>query len=97
MGTGINTPVGFGGKVVEQLRQTTGIPELSEARDHIEAQGARDGLVEASGALRTVAVSIYKIANDVRWMSSGPSTGLAEIRIPISSPARRSCRARSTR
>ncbi len=86
VGTGINTPVGFGGKVVEQLRQTTGIPELSEARDHIEAQGARDGLVEASGALRTVAVSIYKIANDVRWMSSGPSTGLAEIRIPDLQP-----------
>ncbi|GAA4742687.1 class II fumarate hydratase [Actinomycetospora chibensis] len=86
VGTGINTPVGFGGKVVEQLRQSTGIPELSEARDHIEAQGARDGLVEASGALRTVAVSIYKIANDVRWMSSGPSTGLAEIRIPDLQP-----------
>jgi fumarate hydratase, class II len=86
VGTGINTPVGFGGKVVEQIRQATGIPEISEARDHIEAQGARDGLVEASGALRTVAVSIYKIANDVRWMSSGPSTGLAEIRIPDLQP-----------
>ncbi|MHC1559913.1 class II fumarate hydratase [Actinomycetospora sp. C-140] len=86
VGTGINTPEGFGGKVVEQLRQATGIPELSEARDHIEAQGARDGLVEASGALRTVAVSLYKIANDVRWLSSGPSTGLAEIRIPDLQP-----------
>ncbi|GLZ46794.1 fumarate hydratase class II [Actinomycetospora sp. NBRC 106375] len=86
VGTGINTPEGFGGKVVEQLRQATGIPELSEARNHIEAQGARDGLVEASGALRTVAVSLYKIANDVRWLSSGPSTGLAEIRIPDLQP-----------
>ncbi|MCD2187287.1 class II fumarate hydratase [Actinomycetospora soli] len=86
VGTGINTPEGFGGKVVEQLRQSTGIPELTEARDHIEAQGARDGLVEVSGALRTVAVSLYKIANDVRWMSSGPSTGLAEIRIPDLQP-----------
>ncbi|GAA4819278.1 class II fumarate hydratase [Actinomycetospora corticicola] len=86
VGTGINTPEGFGGKVVEQLRQSTGIPELTEARDHIEAQGARDGLVEVSGALRTVAVSLYKIANDIRWMSSGPSTGLAEIRIPDLQP-----------
>ncbi|GAA4806932.1 class II fumarate hydratase [Actinomycetospora chlora] len=86
VGTGINTPEGFGGKVVEQLRQATQIPELTEARDHIEAQGARDGLVEASGALRTVAVSLYKIANDIRWMSSGPSTGLAEIRIPDLQP-----------
>ena len=86
VGTGINTPEGFGGRVVEQLREATGIPELSEARDHIEAQGARDGLVEASGALRTVAVSLYKIANDIRWMSSGPSTGLAEIRIPDLQP-----------
>jgi fumarate hydratase, class II len=86
VGTGINTPEGFGGRVVEQLRQATEIPELSEARDHIEAQGARDGLVEASGALRTVAVSLYKIANDVRWLSSGPSAGLAEIRIPDLQP-----------
>ena len=86
VGTGINTPEGFGGRVVEQLRQATGIPELTEARDHIEAQGARDGLVEASGALRTVAVSLYKIANDVRWMSSGPSTGLAEIHLPDLQP-----------
>ncbi|MDL5157431.1 class II fumarate hydratase [Actinomycetospora termitidis] len=86
VGTGINTPEGFGGKVVEELRQATGIPELTEARDHIEAQGARDGLVEISGALRTVAVSLYKIANDVRWMSSGPAAGLAEIRIPDLQP-----------
>ena len=86
VGTGINTPEGFGGLVVEELRQATGIPELTEARDHIEAQGARDGLVEASGALRTVAVSLYKIANDLRWMSSGPSTGLAEIHLPDLQP-----------
>jgi fumarate hydratase class II len=86
VGTGINTPEGFGGKVVEELRQATGIPELTEARDHIEAQGARDGLVEISGALRTVAVSLYKIANDLRWLSSGPSTGLAEIHLPDLQP-----------
>jgi fumarate hydratase class II len=86
VGTGINTPEGFGGKVVEELRKATGIPELTEARDHIEAQGARDGLVEVSGALRTVAVSLYKIANDLRWLSSGPSTGLAEIHLPDLQP-----------
>ncbi len=86
VGTGINTPEGFGSKVVEELRQATGIGELTEARDHIEAQGARDGLVEASGALRTVAVSLYKIANDLRWMSSGPATGLAEIHLPDLQP-----------
>jgi fumarate hydratase class II len=86
VGTGINTPEGFGTKVVDELRQALGIPELTEARDHIEAQGARDGLVEASGALRTVAVSLYKIANDLRWLSSGPSTGLAEIHLPDLQP-----------
>jgi len=86
VGTGINTPEGFGTKVVDELRQALGIPELTEARDHIEAQGARDGLVEASGALRSVAVSIYKIANDLRWLSSGPSTGLAEIHLPDLQP-----------
>lgn len=57
MGTGLNTPPGFGAAVVEELRSATGLDELTEARDHVEAQGARDGLVEASGALRTVAVS----------------------------------------
>jgi fumarate hydratase class II len=86
VGTGINTPEGFGTKVVDELRQALGIPELTEARDHIEAQGARDGLVEASGALRSVAVSLYKIANDLRWLSSGPSTGLAEIHLPDLQP-----------
>jgi fumarate hydratase, class II len=86
VGTGINTPEGFGTKVVDELRQAVGIPELTEARDHIEAQGARDGLVEISGALRSVAVSLYKIANDLRWLSSGPSTGLAEIHLPDLQP-----------
>jgi fumarate hydratase class II len=86
VGTGLNTPPGFGAAVVEELRSATGLDELTEARDHVEAQGARDGLVEASGALRTVAVSLFKIANDVRWMSSGPRTGLAEIRLPDLQP-----------
>ena len=63
----------------------TGLP-LTEARNHFEAQGARDALVELSGQLRTIAVSLTKIANDLRWMGSGPATGLAEIRLPDLQP-----------
>ncbi|MGI8330658.1 class II fumarate hydratase [Actinomadura scrupuli] len=85
VGTGINTPPGFAGRVVEELSRATGLP-LREARDHFEAQGARDALVEASGALRTIAVSLTKIANDLRWMGSGPRAGLAEIRLPDLQP-----------
>ncbi|GAA4224745.1 class II fumarate hydratase [Actinomadura meridiana] len=85
VGTGINTPDGFGGRVIAEIARVTGLP-LTEARDHFEAQGARDGLVEASGALRTVAVSLTKIANDLRWMGSGPRAGLAEIRLPDLQP-----------
>ena len=73
-------------------------PPLTEARDHFEAQGARDGLVETSGQLRTIAVGLYKIGNDLRWMGSGPRTGLTEIYAARpAARARRSCRARSTR
>ena len=86
VGTGLNAPAGFGAAVVEQLRHATGLDVLTEARDHIEAQGARDGLVECSGALRTVAVSLFKIANDIRWLGSGPRTGLAELRLPDLQP-----------
>ncbi|MQA16868.1 MAG: aspartate ammonia-lyase [Pseudonocardiaceae bacterium] len=86
VGTGLNTPAGFGAAVVDELRRATRIDELVEARDHIEAQGARDGLVEASGALRTVAVSLFKIANDLRWLGSGPRTGLAEVALPDLQP-----------
>ncbi|QKG22106.1 class II fumarate hydratase [Actinomadura verrucosospora] len=85
VGTGINTPEGFAARVIAEIARTTGLP-LTEARDHFEAQGARDGLVEASGALRTVAVSLNKIANDLRWMGSGPRAGLAEIRLPDLQP-----------
>ncbi len=77
---------GLGAGVVEELRAATGLSDLTEAEDHIEAQGARDGLVEASGALRTVAVSLFKVANDIRWLSSGPRTGLAELRLPDLQP-----------
>ncbi|MEQ3551614.1 class II fumarate hydratase [Pseudonocardia nematodicida] len=86
VGTGLNAPDGFGAAVVAALREATGLEVLTEAPDHIEAQGSRDGLVEASGALRTVAVSLYKIANDLRWLSSGPRTGLAEIHLPDLQP-----------
>jgi fumarate hydratase, class II len=85
VGTGINSPLGFGGRVIAELASATGLP-LTEARDHFEAQGARDGLVELSGQLRTVAVSLTKIANDLRWMGSGPRAGLSEINLPDLQP-----------
>jgi len=85
VGTGINAPPGFGGKVTAELAAATGLP-LTEARNHFEAQGARDGLVELSGQLRTVAVSLTKIANDLRMMGSGPRAGLAEIHLPDLQP-----------
>lgn len=85
VGTGINTPDGFPQKVLEFLRQDTELP-ITEARNHFEAQANRDGLVEASAALRTIAISLMKIANDLRWMGSGPNTGLGEISIPDLQP-----------
>ena len=85
VGTGINMPRGFAAAVIADVAERTGLP-LTEARDHFEAQGARDGLVEASGQLRTIAVSLYKICNDLRWMSSGPRAGLAEIHLPDLQP-----------
>ncbi|WP_052851517.1 class II fumarate hydratase [Streptomyces avicenniae] len=85
VGTGINTPPGFSAAVIAEVARVTGLP-LTEARDHFEAQGARDGLVETSGQLRTIAVSLTKICNDLRWMSSGPRTGLAEIALPDLQP-----------
>jgi fumarate hydratase class II len=84
-GTGINTPIGFSERVIAVLAEHTGLP-ITEAEDHFEAQGARDGLVEASGALKTLAVSLTKICNDLRWMGSGPNTGLAEVAIPDLQP-----------
>ncbi|MFN8135995.1 MAG: class II fumarate hydratase [Propionicimonas sp.] len=85
VGTGINTPPGFSPRVIALVAEHTGLP-LVEAANHFEAQAAQDSLVEASGALRTVAVSLVKIANDLRWMGSGPRTGLAEIRLPDLQP-----------
>ncbi|MFD3550152.1 class II fumarate hydratase [Streptomyces sp. NPDC058655] len=85
VGTGINTPPGFSAAVIAEVATATGLP-LTEARNHFEAQGARDALVETSGMLRTVAVSLTKISNDLRWMASGPRTGLAEINLPDLQP-----------
>lgn len=84
-GTGINTPVGFSERVIGLLAEHTSLP-ITEADDHFEAQGARDGLVDASGALKTLAVSLTKICNDLRWMGSGPNTGLGELAIPDLQP-----------
>ncbi|GAA4116409.1 class II fumarate hydratase [Nocardioides fonticola] len=85
VGTGINTPAGFPARVIAAIAETTGQP-FTEARDHFEAQGTRDSLVELSGVLRTIAVGLTKICNDLRWMSSGPTTGLAEIHLPDLQP-----------
>tara|TARA_R110002051_G_scaffold458_1_gene2013 strand:+ start:4205 stop:5602 length:1398 start_codon:yes stop_codon:yes gene_type:complete len=85
VGTGINTPLGFPQRVIEILAENSGLP-ITEAEDHFEAQGARDSLVEASGALRVIAVSVTKICNDLRWMGSGPNTGLGELQIPDLQP-----------
>jgi fumarate hydratase class II len=85
VGTGINMPLGFAARVIADVARQTDLP-LSEARNHFEAQGAQDALVETSGQLRTVAVSLYKISNDLRWMSSGPRAGLAEIHLPDLQP-----------
>jgi fumarate hydratase class II len=85
VGTGINTPKGFPQEVIRLLALETKLP-ITEARNHFEAQGARDGLVEASGALRTLVVGVTKIANDLRWMGSGPNAGLGEIAIPDLQP-----------
>ena len=85
VGTGINAPPGFAAAVIAELRETTGLP-LTEARNHFEAQGAQDALVELSGQLRTIAIGLYKIATDIRWMASGPGAGLAEIHVPDLQP-----------
>ncbi|GAA3284872.1 class II fumarate hydratase [Nesterenkonia halobia] len=85
VGTGINTPAGFAETAIRALAEESGLP-LTEARDHFEAQANRDGLVEASGQLRTIAYSLMKINNDLRWMGSGPNTGLGEIALPDLQP-----------
>ena len=85
VGTGLNCHPEFAGHVMGYLWDRTGVA-FREARNHFEAQGAKDGLVEASGELRTVAVSLFKIANDIRWLSSGPRCGIGEIQLPPTQP-----------
>jgi fumarate hydratase class II len=85
VGTGINAPAGFAARVIAKLATDMRLP-LTEARDHFEAQGSRDAIVELSGVLRTIAVGLYKCANDLRWMSSGPRAGLGEIHLPDLQP-----------
>lgn len=85
VGTGINAPDGFAAAVIALMAERTGY-SLREADDHFEAQGAKDATVSASGALRTVAVSLFKIANDIRFLGSGPTSGISEIKIPSLQP-----------
>ncbi|HEY1176362.1 MAG TPA: class II fumarate hydratase, partial [Phytomonospora sp.] len=85
VGTGVNTPNGFAARTIELIASRTGLPVV-EARNHFEAQGARDALVELSGQLRTIAIGLSKVANDIRWMGSGPRAGLAELRLPDLQP-----------
>jgi fumarate hydratase class II len=85
VGSGLNAPDGFGAAVAEELARLTDLP-LTEARDHFEAQASQDGVVEVSGQLRAVAVALFKIANDVRWLGSGPRTGLGELALPDLQP-----------
>ncbi len=85
VGTGINTHVEFARRTIEGIAKETGL-KLGEAPNHFAAQGAIDALVETSGALKTVAVSLIKIANDIRWLGSGPRCGLGEIKLPATQP-----------
>ncbi|WP_433268459.1 class II fumarate hydratase [Actinosynnema sp. CS-041913] len=85
VGSGLNAPEGFGAAVSAELASVTGLP-LTEARDHFEAQATQDGVVEISGQLRATAVGLFKIANDLRWLGSGPRTGLGELALPDLQP-----------
>jgi fumarate hydratase class II len=85
VGTGLNCHPDFPGKVMHHLWERTGVA-FREASNHFEAQAAKDGLVQASGQLKTVAVSLFKIANDLRWLSSGPRCGIGEICLPETQP-----------
>jgi fumarate hydratase class II len=85
VGTGINSHPDFARQAIAVIARKTGI-EFVEAANHFEAQASKDGVVEASGLLRTIAVSLTKIANDIRWLASGPRCGIGEISIPATQP-----------
>ena len=85
VGTGLNSPKGFSGKVIARISKRLNL-KLREARNHFSAQGSKDAIVEASGALRGAAVALTKVANDIRWLASGPKCGIGEIRLPETQP-----------
>ena len=85
VGTGLNRHIDFPKKVLRHIEQRTGIA-FYEAKNHFEAQGGKDAVVEASGHLKTIAVSLFKIANDIRWLASGPRCGIGEIQLPATQP-----------
>ncbi len=85
VGTGINTHKDFGKKVAARISEATGV-KFREARNHFEAQASKDAVVQTSGALKTVSVSLMKIANDIRWLGSGPRCGFGEILLPAIQP-----------
>jgi fumarate hydratase, class II len=85
VGTGLNAPDGFADEVIKEIARRTGVPFV-EAPNHFEAQGARDAACFLSGALRTYAVALTKIANDIRWLGSGPRCGIGELKIPAVQP-----------
>jgi len=85
VGSGINTHPEFGRRVAEALAKETGVPFV-EARNHFEANAQRDGLVECSGQLRTVATTLFNVANNIRWLSSGPRCGFYEVHLPDRQP-----------
>jgi fumarate hydratase, class II len=85
VGTGINTHPKFAGRAIAHVSKLTGL-KLREAKDHFEAQGAKDAIVEVSGILKTIAVSLTKVANDIRWLASGPRCGIGEISLPETQP-----------
>jgi len=84
-GTGINCPEQFPGKVIERLSEVTGY-KFFEAKNHFEAQAAKDAYVSTAGTLNTIAAAFMKVANDIRWLSSGPTSGIAEIKLPAIQP-----------
>ncbi len=85
VGTGLNAPAGFARDTIAEIARRTGLP-FREAPNHFEAQAAKDAAVAVSGTLKTIAVSLFKIANDLRWLSSGPRTAISEIRLPSLQP-----------
>ncbi len=85
VGTGLNRPIAFPRRAIATINEALGT-DFIEAENHIEANAARDGVVEASGALKTIAVSLTKIANDIRWLGSGPRNGLGELELPAVQP-----------